>query len=361
MKKKIEKSESKKLSKKLLKLKNDNMDIFSFFDLKLKKSDIDSKSTISSETAETSSILTFENFANKNNLIKKQITLDYFGINIPKANDENKFPILKNNIKLKIIHWNINGIKSIINKGYLQEMVNKEKPDIFCLNETKITQENLIKEKYDFLFNKDYLSYWNFSIIKKGYSGVAIFTKYQPIKIIDKTDIKEIDLEGRVIYLEYSDFIILSVYVPNGGSRFKYRVTKWDPIFRNFICDLKIKYKKDIIICGDFNVCNKEIDLFSAELYEGNPTFTEEERVNFKQLLGDADLIDIYRHMHPLTQGFSWFGNKWDKLGNKGRRIDYFLVSKNMINNIKKTGILKKYDGSDHVPIYIEYFNENSI
>ena len=361
MKKKIEKSESKKLSKKLLKLKNDNMDIFSFFDLKLKKSDIDSKSTISSETAETSSILTFENFANKNNLIKKQITLDYFGINIPKENDENKFPILKNNIKLKIIHWNINGIKSIINKGYLQEMVNKEKPDIFCLNETKITQENLIKEKYDFLFNKDYLSYWNFSIIKKGYSGVAIFTKYQPIKIIDKTGIKEIDLEGRVIYLEYSDFIILSVYVPNGGSRFKYRVTKWDPIFRNFICDLKIKYKKDIIICGDFNVCNKEIDLFSAELYEGNPTFTEEERVNFKQLLGDADLIDIYRHMHPLTQGFSWFGNKWDKLGNKGRRIDYFLVSKNMINKKKKTGILKKYDGSDHVPIYIEYFNENSI
>ena len=97
MKKKIEKSESKKLSKKLLKLKNDNVDILNFFDLKLKKSDIDSKSTISSETAETSSILSFENFTNKNNLIKKQITLDYFGINIPKANDENKFPILKNN------------------------------------------------------------------------------------------------------------------------------------------------------------------------------------------------------------------------------------------------------------------------
>ena len=147
--------------------------------------------------------------------IQSQLTLDFFGIKIPKINNENLFENLtKEKLpNVKIICWNINGLRSIINKGDLQYLIEKEKPEILCLNETKIDLITLKKEKYELLFKKDYLTYWNFSNDKKGYSGVSIFTKYKPIKIIYEMGIKKHDKEGRIILIEYKFVIFMHLKI----------------------------------------------------------------------------------------------------------------------------------------------------
>lgn len=287
--------------------------------------------------------------------IQSQLTLDFFGIKIPKINNENLFENLtKEKLpNLKIICWNINGLRSIINKGDLQYLIEKEKPEILCLNETKIDLITLKKEKYELLFKKDYLTYWNFSNDKKGYSGVSIFTKYKPIKIIYEMGIKKHDKEGRIILIEYNIFILICVYFPNSGKeRLNYRIKEWDIDFYNFIKDIKNKFNnKSIIICGDLNVIPEKIDIYDIENYNEIISFRKGERENFFLLLNNMNFVDSFRFLNKGKIGYSWFGNLWDKKNYKGCRCDFFLVDKNIINDIKKSDILDKYNGSDHVPI----------
>lgn len=285
----------------------------------------------------------------------KQPTLDFFGIKAPTANKEENFPLLNTSLKVKIMSWNVNGIRSVIKKGDLQDFIHKEKPDILCLNETKIDQVTLRKERIEYIFNKDYLTYWNFSDIKKGYSGVAIFSKFKPQKVNYGIGIPEYDQEGRVITAEFDTFVLIAVYVPNSGQeRLEYRTTKWDVVFREYIIKKKNETKKSVIVTGDMNVCHDELDLYNYEKIGDVPPFTKAERDNFDLLLKEG-FIDIYRELNKDKREYSWYGNDKDKLLNQGYRIDYFLVDEKIKSSITSADIYKKYIGSDHVPIGIEF------
>ena len=288
---------------------------------------------------------------------QNQLTLDFFGVKIPKINDENLFEeLIKDKLKqLKIISWNINGLRSVINKGDLQYLIQQEKPAILCLNETKIDLISLRKEKYEYLFKKDYLTYWNFSKIKKGYSGVAIFTKYKPIKIKYDIGIEKHDKEGRFILIEYNVFILISVYFPNSGKeRLDYRTKEWDVDFLNYIKQIKKEMNKPIIICGDLNVIPEKVDIYNFDNLEEKSGCSKGERENFDLLLKE-NFVDSFRYLNKTKVEYSWFGNFWNKKDYKGARCDFFIVDKNIIEQIEKSEILVKYNGSDHVPISITF------
>ena len=316
--------------------------------------DSDSKNDQKTQNSKNKSSTIIEN-KNKNKKTSTQQTLDFFGIKTPEANKEELFHPIPKDTKLKIMSWNVNGIRSVINRGDLQNLITKENPDILCLNETKIDQLTLRKEKIEYLFNKQYLTYWNEALNKKGYSGVAIFSKYKPISVTKGISIYEHDQEGRVITIEYEELVLVSVYVPNSGqNRLEYRTTKWDVSFRSYITNLKKTKNKPIIITGDMNVCYQPIDLYDAENYGEIPPFTKGERDNFGLLL-KSGFIDSFRFLHKDKVEYSWFGNDKDKLIDKGYRLDYFLVDDQTKEKLEKSEIFKKYIGSDHVPIGIIY------
>ena len=261
---------------------------------------------------------------------------------------------------MKIIAWNVNGIRSLMKEDYLYNLINDENPSIICFGETKISCPYVEVEKELQEKIKGYkYRYWSPCKTKGGYSGTAIFSKKQPINVFfglkDKND-NELDDEGRVICLEFDKFFLLHSYTPNSGielARLDFRTKIWDPAFRDYI--IKLQKNKPILICGDLNVAHTEIDLKNPKTNKKTAGFTKEERESFDKLLSDAFLADTYRELNPNGLDYSYWSYRFNsRKKNAGWRIDYFLINKKYIKNIKKSLILTEILGSDHAPIVID-------
>ena len=249
---------------------------------------------------------------------------------------------------MKLISWNVNGLRAALNKGF-EEFFKEIDADIFCVQETKMQEGQAEIE-----FAKEYYSYFN-SAVKKGYSGTAIFTKKEPIKINYGIGKEEHDQEGRVITLEFDKFYLVNCYTPNSKrelERLEYRQI-WEDEFREYL--IMLKKKKEVILCGDLNVAHKEIDLKNPKTNRRNAGFTDEERNKMTKLL-EAGFIDTFREIYPdKTDSYTWwsyFAKSRER--NIGWRIDYFITSKNLKKNIKNAHIYDKIMGSDHCPVGLE-------
>lgn len=248
---------------------------------------------------------------------------------------------------MKIISWNVNGIRSILKKGFY-EFIEQYKPDILCIQETKAAQDQV---QIDL---PDYGQYWN-AAKKKGYSGTAVFTKGKAIQVQNGILNDMHDQEGRVISVEYDAFFLVNVYVPNSKrdlSRLEYRSKQWDVDFLSYLKGLESK--KPVIFCGDLNVAHKEIDLSFPKQNIHNHGFTAEERAGFDRI-EKSGFIDTFREFEKGGGHFTWW-SPFSKCRerNIGWRIDYFLISPSLRSNLKNSSILKDIPGSDHCPILLE-------
>ena len=246
---------------------------------------------------------------------------------------------------MKIFSWNVNGLRAILGKGF-DDILGQLDADMFCLQETKIQAGQLDKSF------EGYEAYFNYAE-KKGYSGTAVLTRLKPQAVTTGIGVAEHDTEGRVLTLEFSDFYLVNVYVPNSQNELKrldYRMD-WEEAFRNYVTSLDSK--KPVIICGDLNVAHNDIDLKNPKTNHTNPGFTDEERAAFGRLL-DAGFVDTFRHLHPQEQTFSWWSYRYSaRAKNIGWRIDYFLVSKRLIDHLTDAQIHTHIMGSDHCPVSI--------
>lgn len=271
---------------------------------------------------------------------------------------------------MKIVSWNVNGIRAVIKKGFL-DFMNNENPDIICLQEIKANKEQveLVLENYPYEF-------WN-SAERKGYSGTAIFSKIKPLNVIynlqlDKKEndkrineeLKSVNKEGRVITLEFVDYFLVTVYTPNSKpalERVKLREEQWDQLFLEHCKNLETKNNKPVIFCGDLNVAHKEIDLKNPQSNKttktrpGNAGFTDQERRGFDKII-EKGFVDTFRYFYPDKEGaYSWWSYRFSaRAKNIGWRIDYFLISKSLLPKLKSASILSQVLGSDHCPIAIE-------
>lgn len=248
---------------------------------------------------------------------------------------------------MKLISWNVNGLRACIGKGFL-DFVAAEQPDILCLQETKMQQGQAD------IPMAGYYEYWC-SAEKKGYSGTAIFSKTEPISVKYGMGIDAHDHEGRMITAEYDEFYLVCVYVPNSQDELKrldYRM-QWEDAFREYV--LKLNEEKPVVICGDLNVAHQEIDLKNPKTNRKNAGFSDEERAKLTELLG-AGFTDTFRHFYPELEGaYSWWSYRFKaREKNAGWRIDYFLVSERFVSKIKNASILKDVLGSDHCPVVLE-------
>lgn len=244
----------------------------------------------------------------------------------------------------------MNGIRSVLNKGALQEYLMEAQPDVLCLQETKAHPEQ-VELGLEFA---DYYAYWN-SAVKKGYSGTAIFTKEEPLNVRYGIGIEEHDQEGRVITAEFPTFYLVTVYTPNAKrdlSRLAYR-ERWEDDFLMFVKQLE--EHKPVIFCGDLNVAHREIDLANPKTNVNNAGFTLKERTKFDHVV-ESGLVDAFRAKYPTTTGaYSW----WSYMGrarerNIGWRIDYFVVSQSLVSQIDDVVIRADVMGSDHCPVEME-------
>lgn len=245
---------------------------------------------------------------------------------------------------MKLISWNVNGIRACVGKNFM-EFFNEVDADIFCLQETKL-QENQIDLKLD-----GYHQYWNYAK-KKGYSGTAIFTKREPLSVTYGINIEEHDQEGRVITLEFEDFYMVTVYTPNSQNELKrldYRM-KWEDDFRAYLKSLD--EIKPVIVCGDLNVAHKEIDLKNPKTNRKNAGFTDEERNKFTELLNEG-FIDTFRYFYPDKENiYSWWSYRFKaREKNAGWRIDYFCASEKLKDRLISAKIHTEVLGSDHCPV----------
>lgn len=244
---------------------------------------------------------------------------------------------------MKIVTWNVNGMKSVLNKKF-KEVFKNMNADIFCIQETKLQKGQIDLEL------QDYFQYWNYAD-KKGYSGTAILSKEKPLNIIYGIKNDELDSEGRVITLEFEDFYIVNTYTPcyqKNIERQNYRMY-WDEKFIGFIEELE--YKKDVIICGDFNVAYQEIDL--GNISKDILGFTDEERQQFSNLL-DIGFVDAFRYKYPEFRKYTWWKNNKREIKDNGCRLDYFLISEELKNNIIAVQIRNDIGGSDHCPVVLK-------
>lgn len=246
----------------------------------------------------------------------------------------------------KFISWNVNGIRACVGKDFL-ESFNKLDADIFCLQETKL-QEGQIS-----LDLPKYHQYWNYAE-KKGYSGTAIFSKEEPLSVINGIGSPEHDCEGRAITLEFSDYYFLTFYVPNAQDELKrisYRVD-WEDKVREYVGELK--KKKPVIFCGDLNVAHNEIDLKNPKPNIGKPGFSYEERDKFTELL-NSGFIDTFRFKYPDKVEYSWWSYRHNaRANNAGWRIDYFVISDDIKEKIVDAKIHTDIFGSDHCPVELD-------
>jgi len=249
---------------------------------------------------------------------------------------------------MKIISWNVNGIRAVLKKGFL-DFVNDINPDIICIQETKAHPEQveLTLENYPYKF-------WN-SAEKKGYSGTAIFSKINPMSVTNNLGIEKHDSEGRVICFEMKKYYLITVYTPNSKrdlSRLNYRANEWDVEFLKYL--KKLEKNKPVVFCGDLNVAHKEIDLKNPKTNKKNAGFTMEERAGFDNYI-NAGFIDTFRMFNQNEGHYTWWSYMFNsRAKNVGWRIDYFCVSEKIKSKIKQSIILPDVMGSDHAPILIK-------
>lgn len=247
---------------------------------------------------------------------------------------------------MKLISWNVNGLRACAGKGF-GESFKALDADVVCLQETKM-QAGQLDLEFD-----GYESYWNYAD-KKGYSGTAIYTRVTPLSVSNDIGIDEHDHEGRVITMEFDDFYLVCVYVPNSQDELKrltYRM-KWEDDFRSYVSGLA--EKKGVVICGDLNVAHNDIDIKNPASNRHNAGFTDEERGKFNALL-DAGFVDSWRMLNPDTVKYSWWSYRFKaRERNAGWRIDYFIVSESMKDRISGAEIHNEIFGSDHCPVELD-------
>jgi exodeoxyribonuclease-3 len=249
---------------------------------------------------------------------------------------------------MKLVSWNVNGLRACVKKGFL-DYFQKVDADIFCVQETKL-QEGQISLELD-----GYYQYWNYAI-KKGYSGTAVFTKIEPISVKYGLDSDESEGEGRILTLEFAEFILVNVYTPNSQrdlARISFRL-EWEERILQHLQELAAV--KPVVLCGDLNVAHQEIDLRNPKNNLGNSGFTVEERGKMSILL-EAGFVDSYRHFYPNQEGaYTW----WSYMSkvrdrNIGWRIDYFIVSESLEERLISADIHCDVMGSDHCPVILEF------
>lgn len=252
--------------------------------------------------------------------------------------------------EIELLCWNVNGIRAVMGKGFL-DWLYREAPDIISLQETKAHIEQLdasLKEP------KGYHAYWNYPE-RKGYSGVATFTKEEPLSIRYEFEAGPLDLEGRVIIAAYPEFTLLNIYFPNGkkdASRLKYKMDFYEA-FLQFADTLKASGKK-LVVCGDVNTAHKEIDLARPRENEKVSGFLPEERAWMDKFVAHG-YIDTFRHFHPEPHQYTWWDLKSGaRTRNVGWRIDYFFVSENLLPSVARAFIMPEVTGSDHCPVGIK-------
>ena len=248
---------------------------------------------------------------------------------------------------MKLVSWNVNGLRACVEKGFV-DIFKELDADFFCIQESKL-QEGQIE-----LDLPGYYQYWNYAE-KKGYSGTAIFTKHEPLKVMLGIGVEEHDHEGRVVTLEYDNYYVITVYTPNsqdGLKRLEYRM-KWEEDFCTYL--KKLEEKKPVIFCGDLNVAHKEIDLKNPKTNRKNAGFTDEERACMTHLQ-EVGFIDTFRHFYPKQEGiYSWWSYRFQaRAKNAGWRIDYFMVSESLKDKLQDASILTEVYGSDHCPVMLE-------
>ena len=248
---------------------------------------------------------------------------------------------------MRFVSWNVNGLRACMGKGF-PDFFDRVDADFFCLQETKLQAGQIQMDL------PAYHQFWNYAE-KKGYSGTAIFSKIAPISVKNGIGIAELDTEGRVITAEYDQFYLVTCYTPNaqrGLTRIDHRM-RWDEAFRSFLQELD--QHKPVIICGDLNVAHKEIDLKNPSSNRGNAGFSDEERDGFTRLL-NCGFTDSFRHLNPdVTGAYTWWSYMFNaRANNAGWRIDYFLVSDRIADNIQAAPIYADVLGSDHCPVGLE-------
>lgn len=241
---------------------------------------------------------------------------------------------------MKLVSWNVNGLRAVLGKGFM-DFFKSVDADILCLQEIKLSSGQLD------LPLEGYHCYYNYAQ-KKGYSGTAVFSKQEPLSVVFGSDD-----EGRVITLEFKDFYVVNVYTPNSQeelARLSFRL-EWDAKFRDYVCSLdKVK---PVLICGDMNVAHKEIDIKNPKTNLRNAGFTIEERDSFSLLL-NAGFTDTFRLLHPTEVCYSWWSYRFkSRERNTGWRIDYWLISNRVSDKVKEAGILVDVLGSDHAPVFV--------
>lgn len=246
---------------------------------------------------------------------------------------------------MKLISWNVNGLRAVAGKGFADAFYALD-ADFFCLQETKLQAGQIDME---FL---GYTSYWNYAD-KKGYSGTAIYTRHTPLSVTYGIGVDEFDHEGRAITLEMQDFYLVNLYVPNsqdGLKRLDWRMG-WEDALRAYVS--RLAEKKGVLICGDMNVAHNEIDLANPATNHFNPGFSDEERGKMTELLA-AGFHDSWRELHPDEVKYSWWSYRMRaRERNVGWRIDYFLVSDNAWQRVRSAEIHNEVEGSDHCPVEI--------
>lgn len=248
---------------------------------------------------------------------------------------------------LKLISWNVNGLRAVVGKGFV-DIFNELDADIFCLQETKL-QAGQIE-----LDLPGYEQYWNYAE-RKGYSGTAVFTRIHPLSVAYGMGIAEHDTEGRLITLEYDQFYLVNVYTPNskdGLARLPYRM-EWEDDFRAYLKGLE--KTKPVVLCGDLNVAHEEIDLKNPKTNRKNAGFSDEERAKMTELL-EAGFIDTFRYFYPDKTGeYSWWSYRFNaRKNNAGWRIDYFIVSDALKDQLESASIHQEIFGSDHCPVELK-------
>lgn len=250
---------------------------------------------------------------------------------------------------MKIYSWNVNGIRAIKNKGFI-EWISEEQPDILCVQETKIQENQIVDELKNI---EGYYSYFSCAE-KKGYSGVATYTKQRPISVTYGIGVERFDNEGRILITEFEKFTLFNIYFPNGQrdeERLNYKMDFYDELLA--YCEmLKLKGKK-LIICGDYNTAHKEIDLKNPKANEKYSGFLPIERAWMDKFLSYG-YVDTFRYIHGSEIKYSWWSYRFKaREKNVGWRIDYFFVTEELLSELKEANILNDVVGSDHCPVNI--------
>lgn len=252
---------------------------------------------------------------------------------------------------MRIVSWNVNGLRSLAKDGYWESFLRGVKPDIFCLQETKANPDQLSEQ---FLSPADYSAFFSSCQVRKGYSGVALYSKIEPLSVIYGMNIKEFDQEGRLIGAEYEDFWLLNAYFPNGGQgpeRLAYKLRFYDT-FLPFA--EKLREQKPVIFCGDVNTAHEEMDLARPKENEDSTGFLPEERAWIDEVIS-AGYVDSFRHFYPNTKDAYTYWDVFTRARDRniGWRLDYFFVASELMRRVKKAEIHSDIYGSDHCPVSI--------